>query len=51
MIVPEHGGFSVKSEAGKHLGGPYASKEEAQKRLAQVEAFKHMSEKFKQGRQ
>ena len=31
----------VKSEKGKNLGGPYKSKEEAQKRLRQVEYFKH----------
>lgn len=30
----------VKSEKGKNLGGPYKSKEEAKKRLAQVEYFK-----------
>lgn len=41
MIVSEKGGFSVKSEDGKkHLGGPYKTKEEAEKRLAQIEWFK-----------
>ena len=40
MIVKERGGFSVKSEEGKHLGGPYPTKQEAQRRLQQVEYFK-----------
>lgn len=47
MIVPESGGFSVKSEEGKHLGGPYPTKQEAEHRLAQVEAFKHIATKGK----
>lgn len=47
MIVPESGGFSVKSEEGKHLGGPYPTKQEAQHRLAQVEMWKHISANFK----
>lgn len=33
--------YSVYSEAGKRLGGPYKTREEAEKRLAQVEYFKH----------
>lgn len=34
--------FVVKSEDGtKILGGPYATKEQAEKRLAQIEYFKH----------
>lgn len=47
MIVKTKGGFSVKSESGKNLGGPYKSKTEARKRLAQVEMFKHMEPKKK----
>jgi hypothetical protein len=34
-------GWHVLSEEGKNLGGPYKSKEEAVKRLRQVEYFKH----------
>lgn len=37
-IVRERGGWSVKSEAGKHLGGPYP-REQAERRLRQVEHF------------
>jgi hypothetical protein len=35
------GGYKVLSEKGKNLGGPYKSKEAAEKRLKQVEYFKH----------
>jgi len=31
----------VLSEKGKNLGGPYKTKKEAEKRLKQVEFFKH----------
>jgi phosphosulfolactate synthase (CoM biosynthesis protein A) len=41
MIKKVKGGYKVLSEKGKNLGGPYKSKEEAQKRLRQVEYFKH----------
>lgn len=41
MIVKEKGGYCVKSESGKNLGGPYKSKKAAEARLAQVEYFKH----------
>lgn len=41
MIVKTGKGYTVKSEKGKSLGGPYKNKEEAQKRLRQVEFFKH----------
>ena len=41
MITKEKGGYSVKSEGGKNLGGPYKTKAEAAKRLRQVEYFKH----------
>jgi len=41
MIKKVRGGYKVVSEkSGKNLGGPYKSKEEAKKRLAQVEFFK-----------
>lgn len=41
MIVKENGKYYVKSESGdKNLGGPYNTREEAVKRLQQVEYFK-----------
>jgi hypothetical protein len=41
MIVKEKAGYSVKSSDGtKHLGGPYKTRDEAVKRLQQVEYFK-----------
>lgn len=41
VIRKSGSGFKVKSEKGKNLGGPYKSRGEAEKRLAQVEYFKH----------
>lgn len=41
MIRKVKGGYKVLSEKGKNLGGPYPSKAKAQKRLRQVEYFKH----------
>ena len=47
MIEKTKGGYKVVSEhktkkgKRKNLGGPYKSKEEADKRLRQVEYFKH----------
>ena len=42
MIVKKKDGYHVLSEkAKKNLGGPYKTKEEAEKRLRQVEYFKH----------
>lgn len=35
------GGFQVKSEGGKNLSKPGLSRPQAEKRLAQVEYFKH----------
>jgi hypothetical protein len=41
MIKKSNGKYNVFSEDGKtHLGGPYDSEEEAQKRLREVEWFK-----------
>ncbi len=41
MIKKVKDGYKVVSEkTGKNLGGPYKSKEEATKRLRQVEFFK-----------
>jgi hypothetical protein len=42
MIKKVTGGYKVLSEDGKkNLGGPYKTKKEAEKRLRQVEYFKH----------
>jgi len=42
MIKKVKGGYKVLSEkTGKNLGGPYKTREEAAKRLRQVEFFKH----------
>jgi len=41
MIKKVKGGYKVLSTKGKNLGGPYKTKEEAEKRLRQVEFFKH----------
>jgi hypothetical protein len=41
MIKKVSGGYKVLSEKGKNLGGPYKTKAEAEKRLKQVEYFKH----------
>jgi hypothetical protein len=41
MIRKVSGGYRVISEKGKNLGGPYKTKKEAEKRLKQVEFFKH----------
>lgn len=41
MIKKTAKGFQVKSETGKNLSKPNLSKGQAQKRLAQVEYFKH----------
>jgi hypothetical protein len=41
MIKKVSSGYRVLSEKGKNLGGPYKTKKEAEKRLKQVEFFKH----------
>jgi len=41
MVRKTKEGYKVLSEKGKNLGGPYKSKAEADKRLRQVEFFKH----------
>jgi hypothetical protein len=42
MIKKVKGGYKVLSEkTHKNLGGPYKTKGEAEKRLRQVEYFKH----------
>lgn len=45
MIVKTEKGFMVKSMDGKNLGGPYKTREEAEKRLREVEFFKHQAKK------
>lgn len=41
MIRKVKGGYKVVSHKGRNLGGPYKSKAAAQRRLKQVEYFKH----------
>lgn len=41
MIRKTKSGYQVKSESGKNLSKPNLSKAEAEKRLKQVEYFKH----------
>lgn len=42
MIKKVKAGYKVVSEkSGKNLGGPYKTRQEAEKRLRQVEFFKH----------
>lgn len=46
MIKKAPKGYSVKSENGKkNLGGPYKTKQEAEKRLKEVEYFKNVKKK------
>ena len=41
MIKAEEGGYVVYSEKGKRLSKVYATKKEADKRLQEIEYFKH----------
>jgi hypothetical protein len=41
MIRKVKGGYQVFSSKGKKMGGPYKTLAEAEKRLRQVEFFKH----------
>lgn len=45
MIVKQKDKYFVMSKTGKNLGGPYDSKDEAEKRLREVEYFKHKEDK------
>lgn len=45
MIRKTKKGYVVLSEGGKKLGGPYKTREAAQKRLRQVEFFKKKGKK------
>lgn len=40
MIVKTNKGYVVKSQTGKTLSKPYQTKQQAQKRLNQIEYFK-----------
>jgi hypothetical protein len=42
MIKKTSQGYQVKSESGKNLSASDLTKKEAEKRLRQVEMFKHM---------
>lgn len=44
-IVKKSDGYYVQSEKGKNLGGPYKKKEDAERRLDQVEYFKNKDKK------
>jgi len=41
MIKKVKGGYQVFSSKGRNMGGPYKTRAEAEKRLRQVEFFKH----------
>ncbi len=41
MIRKTSKGYRVVSRSGKNLGGPYRTKAEAERRLQQMEWFKH----------
>lgn len=41
MIKKTSSGYKVLSEKGKNLGGPYKTRAQAERRLRQVEFFKH----------
>ena len=41
MISKTKQGYVVKSESGKKLSKPYPTKQQAQKRLQQIEYFKN----------
>jgi len=40
MIVKTNKGYVAKSESGKTLSKPYHTKQQAQRRLSQIEYFK-----------
>lgn len=45
MIKKTAKGYQVKSEEGKNLSKPNLTRQEAEKRLRQVEYFKHQGKK------
>jgi hypothetical protein len=50
MIKKQSDGYHVLSSKGRNLGGPYATLEEAKKRLQQIEFFKHRDAKTQYAR-
>jgi hypothetical protein len=49
MIRKTGKGFEVTSESGKRLSRPNLTRDEAEKRLRQIEYFKHRKGKGKKG--
>lgn len=45
MIKKTGSGYKVESKTGKNLGSGYPTKKQAEKRLQQVEYFKHKGKK------
>jgi hypothetical protein len=45
MIKKVQGGYKVVSKSGKDLSKVYSTKEQAEKRLREIEYFKHKKEK------
>jgi hypothetical protein len=45
MVKYENGKYVIKSEDGSKTLGTYDTKEEAEKRLAQIDYFKHKGKK------
>lgn len=45
MIIKTKKGYMVKSKDGKNIGGPYKTKAEAERRLHEIEYFKHKGTK------
>jgi hypothetical protein len=45
MIKKKSDGYHVESSKGRNLGGPYATLEEAKRRLRQIEFFEHREAK------
>lgn len=45
MIIKTRGGYIIKSHKGKKLSRKYSSKDEANKRLREIEYWKHKSNK------
>lgn len=48
MIVKRNDGYHVVAESGKHMGGPYGSRDAANERLRQIEAAKHIAAGLRQ---
>lgn len=48
MIIKDKDRYYVKSKTGQNLGGPYHTREEAYKRMSQVEYFKNKTASLKE---